>query len=89
MKQPTKSYTAMRDTLDPAGRFWCYRETRKLTEEQAARYGGKIIETPEKTPKVFITITRADGSVDKLSWGDYLKKKYNEKRKLKNKEALK
>lgn len=70
-----KTYKALRD-ISLKGKFWFSNTCRKLTDEEAKPYLEKESIIPyEPKPKKFVTL---DGV--QMSWGDYLKLRYQSRK---------
>ena len=69
-----KRYVALRDYIGDLRRMLLAGKTRLLTDEEARPLleRGIIAEYTPPRPKRFVELTNPDGSVETLSWGQYL-----------------
>lgn len=87
MKQ---TYIAIIDCRDPRGRIWLSGTTRKLTDEEAAPYliwrpfanhgRARLQDEGDTKARLMVTYLRPDGTEERVSWSEHLKRKYKEKR---------
>lgn len=75
-----KTYEAIIDQLDKHQKFWGSGMTRRMTPEEAETKikTGKIKEYND-SPKKFVHIHSTDGTIEKMTWGEWLKIKRNKK----------